>query len=168
MWPMSQALDIEQHDQLIAYLHDSGRIARDEAPTCQTLQGGVSNKTVLVERASGESWVLKQALAKLRVEADWFSDPARIWREAEALRWLPKFAPPGTITPLVFEDSQHHVLAMQAVPQPHENWKAMLLGGRVEGRHVDQFAGLLGAIHRGAAEAGGPVRETFDDRSFFE
>src|SRR3954452_23088898 len=109
MWPMSQALDIEQHDQLIAYLHDSGRIARDETPTCQTLQGGVSNRTVLVERASSESWVLKQALAKLRVQVDWFSDPARIHREAQGLRHLSKLAPPGTITPLVFEDETHHL-----------------------------------------------------------
>ena len=50
-------LDIEQHDQLIAYLRDSRRIGRDETPTCQTLAGGVSNRTVLLTRASGEAWV---------------------------------------------------------------------------------------------------------------
>ena len=68
------------------------------------LAGGVSNRTVLVERESGEAWVVKQALAKLRVQVDWFSSPERIHREADGLRWLAQFAPPGSITPLVFED----------------------------------------------------------------
>src|SRR5687768_18614144 len=119
-------LDIENADALVAYLRREGRIEPDETPRVRVLAGGVSNRTVLVERASGEAWVLKQALAKLRVKVDWFSDPARIGREALALKYLPELAPPGAITPLVFEDPSHHLLAMRAVPQPHENWKTML------------------------------------------
>jgi aminoglycoside phosphotransferase (APT) family kinase protein len=163
-----QPLDIENESSLLRYLRATNRIAPDETPRTRVLAGGVSNKTVLVERPSGESWVLKQALPKLRTQADWFSDPSRIRREAEALRWLPKFAPPGTITPLIFEDPARYVLAMKAVPQPHENWKAMLLAGRVNMRHVEQFAWILGSIHRHAAEAGDEVRHAFSDRSFFE
>src|SRR3954464_2965545 len=145
---MASEMNIEQHDHLIAYLSDVGRIARDESPKCTTLRGGVSNRTVLVERASGEAWVIKQALAKLRVQVDWFSDPARVHREALGLEYIAKLAPPGTITPLVFEDESQHLLGMQAVPQPHENWKTMLLAGRVDSDQVEQFARLLGAIHR--------------------
>jgi aminoglycoside phosphotransferase (APT) family kinase protein len=163
-------LDIEQHDQLIAYLRATNRIPTDEPPPrVRTLAGGVSNRTVLVKRATGESWVLKQALAKLRVKVDWFSDPARIHHEALGLRWLEKLAPPGTITPLVFEDAQQHLLAMQAVPQPHENWKTMLLAGHVDPDHVTQFARLLGQIHRDSArQRDGELPGVFDDRSFFE
>jgi aminoglycoside phosphotransferase (APT) family kinase protein len=162
-------LDIEQHDQLIGYLRASRRIGGEETPRVKTLTGGVSNRTVLVERPTGESWVIKQALAKLRVKVDWFSDPARIHREALGLTWLQKLAPPGAITPLVFEDPQHHVLAMQAVPQPHENWKTMLLAGCVEPDHIIQFAHLLGQLHRDSAlERGGDLPRIFDDRSFFE
>jgi tRNA A-37 threonylcarbamoyl transferase component Bud32 len=162
-------VDIEDAESLVAYLRRADRIDADETPHVRLLVGGVSNKTVLVERISGESWVLKQALSKLRVAADWFSDPARISREAEGLRWLPKFTPPGTITPLVFEDREENLLAMQAVPHPHENWKAMLLAGRVEPGHVDQFARMLGSIHRRSAEADrGDVSVAFADRSFFE
>src|SRR5947207_329045 len=139
-------LDIEQPDQLLAYLRDSGRIARDEMPEIGVLAGGVSNRTVLVKRGSGESWVIKQALAKLRVKVDWFSDVSRIHREALALKYLPELAPPGTITPLIFEDHEHHLLAMGAVPEPHENWKTMLMAGRVENDHVEQFAALLAAV----------------------
>ena len=166
--PEPGLVDIEDAGALIAYLHQSGRIPRDETPArVRVLAGGVSNKTVLVGRASGEGWVLKQALPKLRTRADWFSDPARVRREAEGLRWLPRLAPPGTITPLVFEDPGQFLLAMHAVPQPHENWKAMLLGGRLEQDHVAQFGRLLGTIH--AASADHPeVAAAFADRSFFE
>lgn len=165
---MSEQIDIERHDQLIAYLRATGRIAFDETPVCRTLAGGVSNRTVCVERPGGEGWVLKQALAKLRVKVDWFSDPARIHREALGLEHLARLAPPGTITPLVFEDESQHLLAMQAVPQPHENWKTMLLAGGLEMHHVEQFAALLGTLHRRAVEQATPLRAIFDDRSFFE
>jgi 5-methylthioribose kinase len=165
---VAEGLDIEDAAALLAYLRRAGRIGPDERPEVKVLAGGVSNKTVLVERPSGEAWVLKQALPKLRVKVDWFSDPARIRREAEALRWLPKLAPEGTITPLAFEDPDRHLLAMAAVPRPHENWKAMLLAGKVADGHVDQFAALLGAIHRRAAESSPSLRWVFEDRTFFE
>src|SRR4051812_33095345 len=97
-------LDIECPSDLVGYLRATGRIAADESPRVEVLAGGVSNRTVLVERAGGDAWVLKQALAKLRVAVDWFSDPARIEREGLGLRWLAELAPEGTITPLVFED----------------------------------------------------------------
>src|SRR3954471_353856 len=121
-------LDIEQPGALVAYLRETGRIAPDEEPRIEVLAGGVSNRTVLVERASGEAWVVKQALAKLRVAVDWFSDPARIEREALGLKHLGQIAPQN-ITPLIFEDPANHLLVMQAVPKPHENWKSMLLAG---------------------------------------
>jgi 5-methylthioribose kinase len=168
---MPEALDIEAPAALVAYLRDTGRIAPDETPVVHNLAGGVSNKTVLVERPTGESWVLKQALPKLRVKVDWFSDPARIRREALALQWLPKLAPEGSITPLVFEDPDHFLLAMEAVPQPHENWKTMLLSGRIEKRHAEAFGTLLGTIHRRSAEldeAGEGIAATFADKSFFQ
>src|SRR5687768_16152660 len=95
-------IDIEDAESLRGYLRDSGRAGGDESLEVRTLAGGVANKTVWVRRPSGEAWVLKQALPKLRTKADWFSDPARVRREALGLEWLPKLAPPGTITPLVF------------------------------------------------------------------
>ena len=162
------SLDIEDPAQLEQYLRSTRRITPDERIEIRLLAGGVSNKAVWVTRQSGEGWVLKQALPKLRVQVDWFSDPLRIHREAAALRWLPKIAPPGTITPLIFEDQEHHLLAMQAVPQPHENWKTMLLAGRLHRNHVIQFAELLARIHYGSTQHQAELAREFDDRSFFE
>jgi 5-methylthioribose kinase len=165
---VNDSLDIEQPEALRHYLRGTLRIAEDEDPSFKILHGGVSNRTVLVRRPSGEAWVIKQALAKLRVKEDWFSDPVRVHREALGLRWLEQLAPPGTITPLVFEDEEHHLLAMQAVPEPHENWKSMLLGGRVGFDHVAQFAELLGAVHHRAAERRAEIEPVFAERGFFE
>jgi 5-methylthioribose kinase len=161
-------LDIEQHEGLVAYLRASGRIAADEVPTVRTLSGGVSNRTVLLERAGGEAWVLKQALPKLRVDVEWYCSPQRIHREAIGMRWLCRLAPPGTITRFLFEDRTLNLLAMEAVAEPHENWKAMLLAGRLDTDHVEQFAFLLRAIHRNALSHIERLKQAFGDRSFFE
>jgi len=165
---MGGELDIEHHDALLRYLRKTKHLGSREAVLCSTLQGGVSNRTVLVERPNGESWVIKQALPKLRVAEDWFSNPERSHREALGLIWLARLAPPDSITPLVFEDRAHHLLAMQAVPRPHENWKTRLLAGDVKLDYVVQFGELLGTIHRRARELQNEVALVFNDRTFFE
>jgi len=160
-------LDIEDAPALLAYLRQTGRIAPGEQPRIAILQGGVSNRTVWVERESGEAWVVKQALAKLRVPVDWFSSPERIHREARGLEWLARLAPAGSITPLLFEDGEWHLLAMQAVAQPHENWKTVLLAGKICPDHFRQFATLLATIHRNAFGRA-DLAEEFGDRSYIE
>src|SRR5262245_31350626 len=165
---MTGPLDIERHDALLNYLRETRRVEQMEVPEFTTLPGGVSNRTVLVKRPTGQAWVLKQALPKLRVKEDWFSNPARSHREALGLTWLGRLAPPGAITPLVFEDSDRHLFAMQAVACPHENWKTRLLAAQIDRDHVRQFGELLGVVHHRAHELHGELASIFDDRSFFE
>jgi 5-methylthioribose kinase len=161
-------LNIEEPEALAAYLKETGRAGRNEKLVIRPLAGGVSNRTVWVERSGGEAWVLKQALPRLRVAVEWFSDPARIEREAAGLQWLEKLAPEGTITPLVFEDRAHHLLCMKAVPHPHENWKTLLMKGTVSTDHIRQFGVLLGTVHRQAFELRGAISRAFENRAFFE
>jgi len=161
-------MDFEKPDQLVHYLRAHGRIGSDEKPEVQSLPGGVSNRTLLVRRRHGECWVIKQALPQLRVATAWFSSPARNHAEAMALRWLPGLAPPDTIPGLVFEDPENHLLAMRAVPSPHENWKTLLLNGRLKEEHVRQFAALLGRVHRTSSERKAELLPIFQDQSFFE
>jgi 5-methylthioribose kinase len=161
------SLDIEENDQLLNYLRAHQRIGPQEQPITRQLKGGVSNKTVLLVRSDGSAWVLKQALAKLRVKSDWFSDPKRIRIEADALRFLVTVAPPGTITPLVFEDAEENVLAMKAVPDPHENWKERLLSGKIDSSLVREFGKILGLIHQRSYFRSAELRAKFGDRMFF-
>src|SRR2546421_9771574 len=103
-------LDIEDIKSLLTYLRASKRIDARETPAFTNLAGGVSNRTVLVQRQSGECWVLKQALSRLRVQVEWFSDPRRVEREAAAMKCLAGAAPPGPITPLGFLGARAHLL----------------------------------------------------------
>lgn len=161
-------MNIENETELIEYLTTNGHIADGEKPILETLSGRVSNRAVIVKRASDEAWVLKQALPKLRVKTDWFSDPKRIHREALGIRWLSQLTAPGTIPNLLFEDREQHILAMSAVPQPHMNWKQMLLASDVQQHHVKQFAQIIAHIHHKSRQRQDEIEPIFRDRHFFE
>lgn len=164
----SRPLNIENAAELTGFLREHGRIGEDENIRNTILAGGVSNRTVLVEREDGTAWVLKQALERLRVQSDWFSSPERIHREALGLTWLAKLAPAGAVPRLIFEDHEEHLLAMEAVPQPHENWKMLLMRGEVESNLVVQFGRLLRTIHLESRRRRAEFEPIFRDCSFFE
>ncbi len=160
--------DIEEFNALRGYLIAHGYSQAGESVALEKLEGGVSNRTVRVAWPDGRAWVLKQALAKLRVSADWFSSPERIAVEAKALRWLNHSAPPGTTPGFVFEDLREHLMGMQAIPERHLNWKSVLLSGQVVSDHFEQFGLLLGTIHRKSSDASSEVSQTFADTTYFE
>jgi len=81
-------LDIENFEALRQYLTRQEHIDSNDTIFFKNLAGGISNRTVKVIWQDGRGWVLKQALEKLRVSVDWFSDPERIQVEAKALQWL--------------------------------------------------------------------------------
>ena len=66
-WLYSVELDIENFEALRNYLSLRGHLHPGEAVSFDVLPGGVSNRTVRATWADGRSWVLKQALPKLRV-----------------------------------------------------------------------------------------------------
>lgn len=161
-------LDIEDHHQLRQYLVGKPQARAGEIAGICNLAGGVSNRTVLVQFCDGSGWVVKQALEKLRVAVDWFSEPQRIHREALGMECLHRLAPAGSITPLVFEDEPNYILAMAAVPQPHANWKTLLMQEPVQLEDVLQFADLLAAVHSRAWEQRSELRPIFDESCYFE
>jgi aminoglycoside phosphotransferase (APT) family kinase protein len=132
----------------------------------EILKGGVSNRVVRVAKPNGEAWVVKQALPKLRVAVDWYSSPTRIHREALGLKWLREL---GVAVPrLQFEDGERYLLAMEAIPEPHENWKSVLLSGRIDLMHVRSFAEMLVTIHVDSFRRRTELEPMFRDTSFFE
>ena len=96
--------------------------ARNDLPggpwQVRSLGGGVSN-TVLLAECGGSRLVLKQALAKLRVQEDWFADRVRIHRESSAMRSLEPLLPNGAVPRVLFEDRENYIFAMQAAPEPY-------------------------------------------------
>lgn len=160
-------LDIENTGQLIDYLRHKGYIQSDETPSARNLRGGVSSRTVWLDLPDGRAWVLKQSLEKLRVAVDWFSDPQRVHCEAECARWLAELVP-GHAPALHWEDHEHHVIALEAVPLPHENWKTRLLRGELDLKHTAECGRLLATIHRKTHERFSEVEAAFSDCNFFE
>ena len=161
-------LDIENFDALRDYLAEHGYVPSGEKIFLENLAGGVSNRTVRVEWGDGRCWVIKQALTKLRVNVDWFSSPERIGVEAKALRWLNRSAPPGTTPAFIYEDVENHLMIMEAIPKGHENWKSLLLSGKIVSDHFEQFGLLLGTIHRRSFQVGAEVSSEFADTTYFE
>ena len=115
------------------------------APRITELGGGVSNTVLLVE--GGERrFVLKQALAKLRVQDDWFSDRERVFRESAVMRWLAPHLPPGSVPEVLFEDRENCLFAMNAAPQEVQTWKTLLLHGEFDVRVAESVAGMLATL----------------------
>jgi len=168
MSPMPESVDIEDRVSLVAYLRRTSSVGADESPDIRVLRGGVSNRTVWIGRAFGAALVLKQALGKLRVESEWRCSPERIAREALGMQWLAELLPDGAVPQLLFEDRENHLLAMTAVPEPHRNWKAMLLEGHIDTAYFEQFGALLAAIHWGGFQRRVEAAAAFADTSFFE
>jgi 5-methylthioribose kinase len=111
------------------------------------LGGGVSNTVLLIE-SGGQRLVLKQALGKLRVEQDWFSDRERIFRESSAIRALAAYLPPCATPRVLFEDRDNWLFAMTAAPPEAQSWKSQLLAGTIRAETAEKVARMLAAMVR--------------------
>ena len=132
-----------QRDNAAEYLRARGIGCGAERVT--ELGGGVSNTVLLVESA-GRRFVLKQALAKLRVQDDWFSDRNRIFRESAALRSIAPHLAPGAVPEILFEDRDNCLFAMSAAPAEAQTWKSLLLRGEIDAAIAETIARMLAII----------------------
>jgi 5-methylthioribose kinase len=129
-----------------AYLRQAGW-PEQPVSSIRPLGGGVSN-TVLLADGPGGRFVLKQALEKLRVEADWRSRPDRTLREADALQSMAAILPPGAVPHVLFIDRPNCIYAMEAAPAGSPDWKTELLAGRIDPRVAAAAGRTLGAMIR--------------------
>jgi len=130
------------------------------------LAGGVSSTVVAVDGTI--PLVLKQALPRLRVAAEWNADPGRSATEARALAVLHGITP-ARVPRLLDADAQNHVLALERAPRGWVDWRTALLAGPVEADvERGRIAGeTLGRWH--AATWDDPVlRSDFDEPDAFE
>jgi 5-methylthioribose kinase len=109
----------------------------------EELGGGVSNVVIL---ASSEQFrlVVKQALGKLRVAEEWCSDRDRIFREAEAMRWLSPRLTAGRVPRLLFADAGDFAIALEAAPLNAQMWKTLLFRGEFIDLHAHSAGAMLG------------------------
>jgi 5-methylthioribose kinase len=160
-------IDIENAAELRAWLAQQGLVASGVEPRCSCLAGGVSNKTVLVELPE-RALVVKQALEQLRTAVEWRSRPERVHREGTALRKVSGRLQGLRVPSWIAEDHEQHILAMAAVPTPHENLKDRLLTGPVPERIGWRLGCGLASLHAASVADSARWRALFADRSFFE
>lgn len=137
----------------------SGR--REEA-----LPGGVSSDIRVVREGSG-AYVIKRALPKLRVKADWFSDPSRSANEVDALRVMRELVGREHVPEVLWSDPASNEFAMDLVEPRFLNWKAELMAGKVEVRTARAAGTVLGRLH-GRSAIRPDVQHRFADVRFFE
>ena len=137
-----------------------------DSPRITELGGGVSNTVLLVETGQ-RRLVMKQALGKLRVEADWFSDRQRAFRESAAMCWLAPHLPPGSVPEILFEDRENCLFAMAAAPREAETWKALLMRGEADMPVAEAIARMLAAMVS-ASWRDADAERLFGDQTVFD
>ena len=96
----------------------------------ETLTGGVSNDVVAVT-GPGVDVVVKRALPRLRVAAEWLAAPSRAFTEAEALKMASRVLP-GLVPGVLGVDEQDYLLVIERAPRDYIEWRSSLLVGHIE------------------------------------
>jgi fructosamine-3-kinase len=124
-----------------------GLIAQGEAFDTESLSGGVSCDVWLIAKANGERLVLKRALPKLRVAADWCAPAERSHTEVEWLRLVGRIDP-KLVPKVLGEDRAAHAFALEFLPPDRfPLWKAQLAIGHADPQFAAQTGAALAQIH---------------------
>jgi 5-methylthioribose kinase len=142
-----------------------GLVSPGDAIRCSALEGGVSSDIFKVE-TGGHVFVVKRALAKLRVADEWQAPVARNRHEAD---WLETVAGilPGVGPKVLARDDEAGFFAMEFLdPRLYPVWKQQLRDGRVDLPAAAEVGRRLVLIH--AATAGSTaMAERFATDSIF-
>lgn len=133
---------------LPAFLAGQGVLGDTEHVVAVTaLGGGVSGQVHRVT-TSARDLVVKQALERLAVAADWYADPSRVLVEGRALAVLHTLTP-GHVPALVHTDPVTMTIVMSAAPADWTTWKHRLLAARDDHTvaTTSLVAGVLGRWH---------------------
>jgi tRNA A-37 threonylcarbamoyl transferase component Bud32 len=137
--------------ELSAPLARLGLVRPGEAVDARPLTGGVASDIWLVH-AGARTFVVKRALEKLRVTADWHAPTARNAAEAAWLRTAAGIIP-ESVPKLLAHDPKAGFFAMEFLPPEHfPVWKAELRDGVAAIDFARRVGRQLGRVH--AATAG--------------
>jgi len=155
----------EATDEIRAALADMGLVSAGVDYPLSALGGGVSCDVYLVELPARRI-VVKRALPKLRVAADWRAPPERTEAEV-AWIWLVAGIDPKLVPAILGEDRRRHIFAMEYLPpERFPLWKTLLADGRIDAGFAAKVGAELAGIH--ASTAGREdVATAFDNRAQF-
>ncbi|MBB3206748.1 5-methylthioribose kinase [Rhodopirellula rubra] len=124
-------------------LRDRGFL-QTTTPSLKPLTGGVSSEIYLVEDGD-RRFVVKRALAKLKVQQDWFADTSRNRSEQAYMRYVASFRPDAM--PEIYQcDAEAGLFSMEYL-EGYRNWKDDLLAGHCDVDLARRAGVLVGEIH---------------------
>jgi 5-methylthioribose kinase len=143
--------DSGDYEDIRSSLVQMGLLAPAERFTYTNLTGGVSCDVWKVEIGGRDPIVVKRALPKLRVAADWHAPPERSVAEVAWLK-LARTMIPDNVPAIVGEDPANNIFAMAYLePLHHPLWKTELAAGRVEVDFARAVGEKLALVHAGTA-----------------
>ena len=157
---------LDSFEKVKQYLIIEGLVHFDDEVHVAHLPGGVSCRVWKIIRNT-DQWVLKQALPKLDVEADWFSDVERIHREHEVMQQIDLLVPDSKIPKVLHVDYRNHVYMMTFVRDASETWKSQMMRGVFNPESAKSAAVLLRKIHEFSPKIDEKHQLEFKDQSYF-
>jgi aminoglycoside phosphotransferase (APT) family kinase protein len=154
-------------DEVKVYLLEKGWVTSGQEVKVKPLSGGVSNQVWKIETPQ-DRWVMKQALAKLKVKTKWYSDVARIYREQQAMQTMASLVPKRAIPEIIHQDAENYTYMMSCAPEDTVTWKTSLLNGNFDSAVSEKVGRLLADIHNNSRTLALDTIEVFDDLTFFK
>ena len=114
-------------------------------PIITPLSGGVSSEIYLVDDGD-KRFVVKKALPKLNVAADWYADVNRNSSEQAYLKYVQQFLP-RAVPSILHTDFTEGLFIMEYLGDGFTNWKTTLLQQQIDPKHTIEAARILGSIH---------------------
>ncbi len=148
---------------ILENLKAKGLVHSDDA-RMTTFGGGVSSDVWRVDDG-GRSFVVKRSVAKLRVAADWYADPARLIYEYRYLETVSRLVP-GVVPRVLNPDISGGYIAMEFLGEGYTNWKQDMLDGIADPVVAERAASALAKIHN-TTRNDATIRSQFDSLPFF-
>ena len=153
-------------ENAVGYLVGRGVVSPGEAVEVAELPGGVSATVIAATvPATGDAFVVKQALPQLRVRDEWLATPDRAETEVAAMALCGAITP-GVVPAIIDSDAAVHALVMELIPPTARNWQAEVGEGRVHAGTGRWAGATLGAWHLATSDK--PLPSGFDDLEAFE
>ncbi|MEJ0026456.1 MAG: aminoglycoside phosphotransferase family protein [Rhizomicrobium sp.] len=164
MTPREQAEELRGVGEALAGM---GLVADGEHFALTRLAGGVSCDIWRVDAEGRPPVVVKRALEKLNVAADWRAPPERSGTEVAWIR-LVSTVDPRWVPKILGEDRARHMFAMQFLPpQAYPVWKNELAAGRIDTSFAATAGAALARIH-GATAGRADIADAFAHGAQFE
>jgi aminoglycoside phosphotransferase (APT) family kinase protein len=147
------------------FLNRSGLVKPGERVQLVPLTGGVASDIFRVE-VGDRSFVVKKALARLRVAQEW---NAPVARNASEVGWFieAKRAVPQAVPDILAHDPDLGLFAMTYLdPENYPIWKDELRHGRVDPAFASAVGQAIVAVHNATANSADVARRFANDETF--